>query len=148
MGTNEMPKGGIQQLRDAVILDLTVNDHQVTEADENMVENVVTLLQRAGKIQWDKPPEQRFHVLSTEQLRKIADQIDAYRSLSRAGADLGGGSLLSVNGKPMGHVRWTDRDVYLVIDTESTILPWNNLAQLERRYPAKAADMFEDDEEL
>jgi hypothetical protein len=142
---NQMPKGGIQDLVQQVITWASANG---PAPNANLVENVVTLLQRAGKIQWEPPNERVLMAFSTEQLRLAADQIDAYRMLARAGADLSNSpNVVAVHGKKLGYIWWTSRDVLLAIDTNAVDLDWMTYPEFHAAYPEDGPFELDEDDD-
>lgn len=139
---NEMPKRGIQDLRDQVIGELNITDPKFNGYG-NLIENVLTVLQKAERIQWEPPRVEMFLVMSPAQLRAAADQLDAYQLLSRSGHDMEFGSMIRIDGHPVGHFTFTRLAPLLVIGNEDSVLPWMTSAQLTQRYARDEPDFEE-----
>lgn len=137
-----MPRGGIQKLRDFVVGELGITDPEFNGYG-NLIENVITVLQRTNKIQWVPPRQQQHLPITTSELRAIADQIEAYRKLADAGADLDGGSAIRVRGNTFGHIAWTQSDAVFVVTSDADELCWHTTAQLNERFRGPARDWNE-----
>lgn len=132
---NDMPKRGIQDLRDELLMALDVKDPEFNGYG-NMIENVLTTLQRMGRILWQSFPEDRVLAFTSDRLRAAADQLEAFQKLNDAGADLIDiPSPLSVHGDVMGQVWWTDPTPVLAISTAASNVDWLTKAEFYRAFP-------------
>lgn len=144
MNENVMPKGGIQQLRDFVIGEMGITDPEFNGYG-NMIENAITVLHRTGKIQWKPPGESRTIVLDESQLRALADQLEAYQMLDRAGAGFEDDVTLSVHGTRLATMMWTnDGSAWVRISSSDNSLAWTSDSSLRQLYPPR--EIGEDDE--
>lgn len=135
MAKEDMPRRGIQDLRDFVIKELRIEDPEF-KGYGNLIENVVTILHRNDRIQWKPPPDRQIMALTSEQLRFVADQIDAYEMLTKAGADMSQSpAIVSVHGTKIGYVWWTRSAVMLALDTDAKDMDWMPLSKFHELFP-------------
>lgn len=145
MSKDDMPRRGIQDLRDLVLKDLDISDPDY-KGYGNLVENVITVLQRHGKIEWKPPVGRLIMALTADQLRHAADQVDAYKMLTAAGADLSDtNALVSVHGVKIGYVWWTPGQVMLALDTDASDTNWMSSSQFYDLFPVDDFELGDDE---
>lgn len=134
---NEMPRGGIQHLRDFLVAELSIADPS-HNGYGNLIENVVTVLKKNERILWGRPPEPAVMVLSPTELRALAGQAEAYRLLKNSGADAPDtGSVLIVYGRPLGFVLHTYDATLVEIVTQDGLggrLDWMTVSERYEKY--------------
>lgn len=133
---NDMPRKGIQDLRDEIVNELKNAEYPFADADNFLIENVITLLQRAGKILWKPLPQPRVMGFTSRLLRQMADQVDAYQMLMNAGADLARISAsIEVDGEIFGRLWWSNAGPFLLVDTNALELSWMSRDTFFRCFP-------------
>lgn len=141
--------GKIQMLRDEVLKTLDITDPSFNGYG-NLVENVITVLEKNDKIQWKPPPGPRTLVLTRTELEMMASQVVAFQMLDQAGAELEEDQPIRVHDRILGCLLWVTtphEDTAVVrIGAADNSLSWMTDEDYRRTYAPRNSEPDSDDE--
>lgn len=141
---NQVPKRGILNLRDEVIKQLEIADPEFNGYG-NMIENVITVLQRRGKLLWDRLPEPRIIEMTSAELRSLSQQVLLFHQLESISGSAFPHQAIQFRRRTLGRLFYAPDQVRLVIETDDEEIDWHTAAQFDKLYPSPPIEITDED---